>query len=122
MEKQGFDILGDIRRRFYGRAKRDGKSFSPELVRLVVLAARNGKRQSEIAAAAGVSKQSISTWVRKGKNNAPAVELQLVTSPAAPIEKVPPVTARVHLRGNAVLEFPLSALDERLFGILGGAQ
>ena len=123
MEKKSFDILAEIRQKFPKRIKKNGNRFSPEFKRMVLSAIRSGKRACEVAEASGVSKQTVSNWLRSPAGDfGKAVELQLIDRPTVePIPAAIAATARLHLRSGAVLEFPLSALDERLLALLGRA-
>jgi hypothetical protein len=87
--------------------------------RLAIAAVDGGHSASAVARAAGVSKQSMSTW-RKSKSIAAPTELKI--SGCEPVAKVKgePVLLRICFRSGASVEIPASLFTARLVAALNG--
>lgn len=136
---QNKGILDKIRIVFSGRRRdQNHKRWYPKALKdLAVSALEQGHAQSEVARAAGVSEGSIKNW-RKSKKLEKSVpldkqkrplELKLIEGrevvpapslenriPSAPSEAI----ARIEFCSGVRIALPVSALSERLLGLLQG--
>jgi hypothetical protein len=118
---------GDARRNFY----------PPEIRMLAVAAIQKGYSRHEVTQAAGISAGSLLNWlnVTPGRRVAVVkpkarrlllapVQLKVVKSriPAKNTSEAPPAIARIHFRGGATLECPVSAVSAELVSALNGGE
>jgi transposase-like protein len=127
MKRQDTKILDAIRHEF---SRRRGRPIPEGLRRLALEAVRHGHTASEIARAAGISRQSVRNWKRAVdviRTTPPArptpVELKVIDAPARSHcgvdESV--ATARITLKSGAIVEMPGSLLDVRWLVALNGS-
>jgi transposase-like protein len=137
---QSKEILSKIRVVFSERRRdQSHKRWYPKALKdLAVSALEHGHAQSEVARAAGVSEGSIRNW-RKSKKverrsfpldkQKRPLELKLIEGrevvPAPSLESgisnaPSEAIARIEFRSGVRIALPVSALSERLFGLLQG--
>jgi transposase-like protein len=136
---QNKGILEKVRVVFSERRRdQNHKRWYPKALKdLAVSALEQGYTQSEVARAASVSEGSIRNWGKLDKSKKSStldkqkrpLELKLIESkeivpapslesgiPSAPSEAI----ARIEFRSGVRIALPVSALSERLFGLLQG--
>ena len=111
-------ILAEVRLRFSKKGRSAGRAYRADQRKLALRALDAGRSVGAVAAAAGVSRQSVLNWKKCIAGQAAPVELQVVAEPPTAISEN--IMARVLLRSGAVLEIPLARLDARLLALLGG--
>lgn len=136
---QKIAVLREIRREFssFRRCHQGGRgSGYPKALRALALSGLNqGNSPFEVSEAAGVTSESLRNW-RSSEGTSVAeparpMELNLVEKreplstavPASSSFTPPEAIARISLRSGVQLALPVSALSERLIGLLmGGAS
>jgi len=115
-------ILAEVKERFSRRERGSGRFSRAELRALALRALAAGHSAGTVAAAAGVSRQSVLNWKRCVARIAAPVELQVVEGPPLGAGDVPARddTARLRFASGAVLEFPFSQIDSRFLALLNG--
>jgi transposase-like protein len=132
-------VLKEIKREFSafrrGRQGRKGNGYPRGLRDLAVSGLEQGSSSSEVSEAAGVSGESLRNWRRDAQRagvGSPTqpVELELVESKETlPGEGPLPceagaslahseAIARIHFRSGVQMALPVSALSDRLIGLL----
>jgi hypothetical protein len=138
--ERGAGVLQEIQRVFAQRREEGAARrnfYPPEMRALVVTAIRKGYSKREVVQAAGISVNTLPNWLNatpvlkapaarpKTARLIPApIELRIVKNPVQ-VKKLqeteaPPAIARIHFRGGATLECPLSAVSAELIAALNG--
>jgi len=131
MKNQDSKALREIQREFSRRRRvKPGLRLTPvpsTLRRLALSALKRGHAPSEVAVAAGISRQSLANWERQAGKAARLerpVRLKLVeervSAAAAPKMPESGAMARVALRSGVTVELPVSSLEPKWLLALGG--
>jgi len=120
-------ILTGVRRAFARQRQLGlgvGNAYPKRLRSLAISALKAGHLSGAVAAAAGVSPQSLWNWghqVRK-QMTPPAVELKLIKEATGEVNAAaaPEVMAQIHFRTGAVMDIPVFALSASLLAALNG--